>query len=396
MTIDGLKNSLGNELHNHVFIFDMDGTLVNTDIANRMAYQQAAKNVCQCSLYNVVGRMTRQSLKYSRLSPEKESLIVEEKQRIYPNYLDKTLLLPAGKLLKDLHDEGCTTILATQADRQRALQTLKYHHLEDCFTYQYFQEDFGTDKYQYIQSTHGFDPDYVYIFEDSDAEVEEAVNAGFQRQHIVSLLRPFTIFKSKPYDLTTGFHLTKGHVQAFYHMDYLRGKWTFINTLKAENGETDERLEGTSHILSMILLEDLPLIYHLLGDKELVICGIPRSKAKSSYADRQLLFNSTISKVVQALGTDYKIIDGGEYIIRHTDTPTTHLMHKDGEHVVVPVGITKESCTISPEVKGKDILLIDDIYTASVNIDEDAIQALYDNGAHSVTFYSIARTKRLK
>ena len=142
MTIDELKNFFGDDLYNHVFIFDMDGTLVNTDIANRMAYQQAAKNVCQCSLFNVVGRMTRDSLRYSRLSPEEETLVVEEKQRIYPKYLDKTLLLPAGKLLKDLHDEGCTTILATKANKQRALQTLQYHHLDNCFTHQYFQEDF--------------------------------------------------------------------------------------------------------------------------------------------------------------------------------------------------------------------------------------------------------------
>jgi predicted amidophosphoribosyltransferase len=41
---------------------------------------------------------------------------------------------------------------------------------------------------------------------------------------------------------------------------------------------------------------------------------------------------------------------------------------------------------------GKDILLIDDVYTCSINIDEDAIQALYDNGANSVIFYAIGKT----
>ena len=41
---------------------------------------------------------------------------------------------------------------------------------------------------------------------------------------------------------------------------------------------------------------------------------------------------------------------------------------------------------------GKDILLIDDIYTKTVNIDEDAIQALLDNGARSVFFYAIGKT----
>jgi phosphoribosylpyrophosphate synthetase len=56
------------------------------------------------------------------------------------------------------------------------------------------------------------------------------------------------------------------------------------------------------------------------------------------------------------------------------------------------VGITKATCKISSDVRGKDILLIDDIYTKGVNIDEDAIQALLDNGAKSVIFYAVAKT----
>lgn len=54
-------------------------------------------------------------------------------------------------------------------------------------------------------------------------------------------------------------------------------------------------------------------------------------------------------------------------------------------------GITKATCHISPHVKDQDVLLIDDIYTPGVNIDEDAIQALLDAGAKSVTFYAIGR-----
>ena len=55
-------------------------------------------------------------------------------------------------------------------------------------------------------------------------------------------------------------------------------------------------------------------------------------------------------------------------------------------------GITKDTCSISNEVKNKNILLIDDIYTNNINIDEDAIQALLDKGAKSVIFYSVGKT----
>ena len=43
--------------------------------------------------------------------------------------------------------------------------------------------------------------------------------------------------------------------------------------------------------------------------------------------------------------------------------------------------------------KKRNILLIDDLYTYSINIDEDMIQALYDNGANKVIFYSIGYLK---
>jgi len=55
-------------------------------------------------------------------------------------------------------------------------------------------------------------------------------------------------------------------------------------------------------------------------------------------------------------------------------------------------GITKDTCNISDNVIGKNILLIDDIYTKSVNIDEDAIQALLNKGAKLVVFYAVGRT----
>lgn len=57
-------------------------------------------------------------------------------------------------------------------------------------------------------------------------------------------------------------------------------------------------------------------------------------------------------------------------------------------------GITRETCYIDKEkIKNKTIILIDDIYTKTVNIDEDCIQALLDAGAKDVIFYAIARTQ---
>lgn len=57
-------------------------------------------------------------------------------------------------------------------------------------------------------------------------------------------------------------------------------------------------------------------------------------------------------------------------------------------------GITEETCAISPNVKAMNILLVDDIYTPGVNIDEDCINALLKMGAKTVTFYAVGKVNR--
>ncbi|WP_211296601.1 hypothetical protein [Neisseria iguanae] len=44
-------------------------------------------------------------------------------------------------------------------------------------------------------------------------------------------------------------------------------------------------------------------------------------------------------------------------------------------------------------VQPKIFCYIDDIYTKTINVDEDCIQALLDCGAEKVILYTIARTK---
>ena len=194
----------------------------------------------------------------------------------------------------------------------------------------------------------------------------------------------------------------KSDISAYYHDDYHSGDPSYrstqgtveniITTLKNQFGNTSiDLLERTSEDMLDILKRDLPLILSLSGKEELTICVIPRSKAESSYLPTQLF----LKKTIKAYATDQDgFQDGTDYIIRHTDTKTTHMSKScyGGTGDMPYPGITKATCTISEEVRGKDILLIDDLYTEGVNIDEDAIQAFLDNGAGSVIFYSLGKT----
>lgn len=191
----------------------------------------------------------------------------------------------------------------------------------------------------------------------------------------------------------------KQDTNAFYHDDYNGGgSWQIPNsienliwTLKNDVDPFPDRIQNVAIQFSKILHQDLPEILQITKKNNLIVCVIPRSKAESHYRKDQLLFREIVSLVVDKLPN---FDNGTKYIIRNINTRTTHLdRNGDGGDGNLPYpGITKDTCTISEKVNGKDILLIDDLYTKSVNIDEDSIQALLDKGARSVTFYSIGKT----
>lgn len=188
---------------------------------------------------------------------------------------------------------------------------------------------------------------------------------------------------------------------AFYHSDYQGGgNWTvngtienLICTLKNDRTPyTDNVLSATCNNLYNILCEDLPQIIMKNRCQSLTVCVIPRAKHEEYYSPNQLLFRHTIQRFVTTYAK-LNFIDGTHNIIRHTDTKTTHSARSGngGDGSMPYPGITNDTCHIS-NVRGKDILLIDDLYTKHICIDEDAIQALYDNGANNVIFYSIGKT----
>ncbi|WP_305951970.1 hypothetical protein [Emticicia oligotrophica] len=190
----------------------------------------------------------------------------------------------------------------------------------------------------------------------------------------------------------------KQNIQGFYHTHFggvdLPNNPNFLYKLKNDphHNWTTEHLKTAITEFANILIVDLPKVQSHLGISSLTVCVVPRSKADKNYNQNQLLFKATVKHIVNKLG----LIDGTDYIIRHTNTKTTHLkkpmegFNNDGD--LPYVGITNATCNISDSVNGKDILLIDDIYTKTVNIDEDAIQALLNKGAKSVAFYAIGNT----
>jgi predicted amidophosphoribosyltransferase len=188
----------------------------------------------------------------------------------------------------------------------------------------------------------------------------------------------------------------KESVQAFYHTDYIgyysQGNPSYLNDLKnTYDNYSDAKLERAATKLETVLEENFPELIEFIDTVNTVICVMPRAKAKEKYSDDQLRFSSIVSDIADTFNG---VENGCEYIIRHTDTRTTHLSHHDTNGSLPYVGITRKTCHIDSAVIGKDILLVDDVYTKTVNVNEDVIQALLDAGAHSVTLFVVAKTKK--
>jgi len=189
--------------------------------------------------------------------------------------------------------------------------------------------------------------------------------------------------------------LSRGPVEAWYSTPYRRfkepGNPDYLNVIKNLRKDVPEdQLSQAVATLRQVLQADLPLIQKAIGSQLSVMC-VPRSKANMH--ESQLLFRRTVSDVVTNTA---ELFDCKSAITRISDTRMTHIPIETSaawNHGKAPYpGITRDTCEIDSQVHGRILLLVDDIYTPGVNIDEDAIQALYDEGAHTVFFYSVAKT----
>ena len=204
----------------------------------------------------------------------------------------------------------------------------------------------------------------------------------------------FTIQKNDflSHDCTGYFHL--------YYVGYGQpGNPDYLNTLKNIFVSTHpDTLRAASRQAASLMIQDIPQVMDVEGLDTAILMAVPRSK--SGMCNWQLGFKAAVRTTVKALQADnLSVIDGTDCIFRHTSTKMTHLrkpvsnFENTGSEPYP--GITKDTCDIQNEyLKGRTVILIDDIYTKTVNVDEDCIQALYDAGAARVIFYAVAYTNR--
>ena len=191
------------------------------------------------------------------------------------------------------------------------------------------------------------------------------------------------------------------NVPGYFHADFhgagQPGNPDFLYKLKNDPHHkwSQQNIRYAINDLNAVLGIDFPEIIKQVEASTLTVCVVPRAKAEASYRPDQLLFKATVGAYARSTPG---FADGSDFIIRHTNTRTTHLRNPvdgfENDGRMPYPGIASDTCNFSAHIRGRDILLVDDIYTKTVNIDEDMAQALFANGARSVVLYAIGDTAR--
>ena len=188
-----------------------------------------------------------------------------------------------------------------------------------------------------------------------------------------------------------------------YYLGYGRpGNPQFILTLKNTFCEKQTwELEQAKEKVKEILCEFVPLIMEREELSDCALVCVPRAKARNTYADTQLYLQRAVSEAAEKMDD---VWDASDAITRIKNTRTTHFK-KEVERVKADgskeantgekpyPGITKKTCEFDRDlIEGETVILVDDIYTLGINIDEDCIQALYDMGAERVILFALSYT----
>ena len=170
------------------FFFDLDGTLVNTDYANYLSYRAAIAAVMRDDTpippYAPTIRLNRSMLRslYPSLSQPDYDKIIEEKERLYSDYLSETTIVRDNVDILLKYAPTHKVVLVTYCRLSRALDTLSYHGLTDKFATLLCREAISdrqvTDKYRNAIHLLGISPHHIIAFEDEASEIDSALKAG--------------------------------------------------------------------------------------------------------------------------------------------------------------------------------------------------------------------------
>lgn len=179
-----------------VLFFDMDGTLIDTNLANFLSYNKAIESVTKLDfnlIYHTDKRFNRSDLKNSvpNLSETEYKKIIQEKENYYTEFLPQTKLITKTVNILYKYAKTNKTVLVTNCREDRALTTLNYHDLDKTFSYIFCREktDCGNriNKYTNAVNHLKISTKSIIVFENEQIEIDDALKAGINELNIIKI-----------------------------------------------------------------------------------------------------------------------------------------------------------------------------------------------------------------
>ena len=169
-------------------IFDMDGTLLETDLATNLAYLDALRAL---GLSDGARRSCRRRIAKSdirRLASDEATLaeVARLKRRAYARHLGQIALGPATGALRFAlanHQRFSKIVLLSDGEQDRVIQSLRHNHLDHCFDEIVCNAGQG-DKYANYFASHDTCPETTLLWENETRQIRAALAAGILTHHI--------------------------------------------------------------------------------------------------------------------------------------------------------------------------------------------------------------------
>ncbi len=175
-----------------VLVFDLDGTLINSNLANFLSYDAAVSQVLSVEsqmIFDSSNRTTRETIKkaFPSISSDELTQVVSEKERLYSNFLSKTVLNVQVTTIIE-RSIGKEIILATNSRKNRADMLLAHHGISKMFTNKIFREDIDPKgKYQRLLTKMWCNNKSIVVFEDDLLDIGSAIVAGINSSFIINV-----------------------------------------------------------------------------------------------------------------------------------------------------------------------------------------------------------------